>query len=199
MNHFLLNGVERDLPENMQTSLRDFLETVRSSQVAPNSFLSSIRVNGIEMKEGTEEDNDFLARSLEQVDRVEITTLHPREFIEDTLQTLLKFTLHLEGLSQRVGAQYAETGGSPELTTLVDGIETLNETVFGARQMLRIGFLQPVAVAEADLQSILKDLVDFCAGGHKEFVAELLIEHLPLNLREWRSKAIPALLRSHDS
>jgi hypothetical protein len=69
----------------------------------------------------------------------------------------------------------------------------------GAKQILRVGVMPSVNLLEVDLHSVLKDLLEFHHRGQREFVVELMREHLPRNLREWRLQGIPELIRARDS
>ena len=197
MNHFIVNGKEVELSASPEQRVQEFMEEVRKRFNSEAAVIASIHIDGHELD--GEQEARLADRQLSQIDLVEIFTAHPREIAEDTLQNLLEFTTHLEQLS-RNSAEKLQAGQVPhEFLKLVDGIDTFTSALIQVRQILRIGRLEPVHVLEADLMSILKDLVEFTENGNREYVVDLLQNHLPLNLDDWRREGIPALIRSRDS
>ena len=82
---------------------------------------------------------------------------------------------------------------------LLDGVQTFTEALLQAKQILHVGILDPINILEADLTSIFRDLMQFTESGQREYVIDLLLNHLPLNLEEWRRDGIPTLIRARDS
>ena len=190
MSAFRINGVERNLPIEAEKPFNDLLLYVRQHIATETSLISRVLVNGIELSESDE--NVFRGIPLSQLQSVEVFTTHPREMAEETLQMLIEFAGHLESLS-------LETSISGDLRKLVEGITTFTDGIQGVKSLLRIGFQPHIAILEADLVEILKEALEYKESGQDAYVAELLREHLPANLREWREKGLPALIRSRDS
>jgi hypothetical protein len=198
MNHLLVNGKQIEYATSPEQPVQELMERIRHDFNADAAVISCIRIDGNEVDEATE--NAIGNLKVADINSIEIFTAHPRELAEETLQSLFEFTSHLEALSRTAGAKLAE-GHPPkqEFSRLLDGVETFSDALLQAKQILRIGRLDPVNVLEADLSSILKDLVQFTESGQRDYVVDLLLQHLPLNLAEWRSQGIPSLIRARDS
>jgi len=198
MNHLLVNGKPIDYAASQDTPIQELMERIRHDFNSDASVISSIRIDGNEVDEEREEAISTL--KVADIDSIEILTAHPRELAEETLQSLMEFTSHLELLSKNAGAKLV-AGHAPrhEFLRLLDGVQTFTEALLQAKQILHVGLLEPVNLLEADLTSILKDLIQFTESGQKEYVIDLLQTHLPLNLEDWRREGIPTLIRSRDS
>ena len=197
MMHFRVNGKEMPLPGQPAELVHEFMEHVRREFNSETALISMIQVNGVEL---TREDEEALSNlSVSDIDSLEVFTAHPRELAEETLQSLLEFTEHLEKFSQQAADALEAGRAGNEFKKLVDGIATFTEAMVGAKQILRVGVMPSVNLLEVDLHSVLKDLLEFHHRGQREFVVELMREHLPRNLREWRLQGIPELIRSRDS
>lgn len=192
-----VNGQERDF-EVSGSLLGDLLKEVRAAYSTPSSCISSVRIDGIEV--AINDGGDFSVVPISEIREVEVFTAHPRELAEETLQNLRAFGEQLEDLSRRV-AEGLDSGQSQtaEFTKLMDGLQMFVEALDGVKQLLGLRHKGISPVLEADLLSILKDLLSYYQLGQKDYVAELLREHVPQNLEEWRTKTIPALIRSRDS
>lgn len=200
MNHFLVNGREVELPagaSDPNQGFSAFMEQVRRQFNSEASVIASIRVDGDELDGEREE--QLSALPLSEIGSIELFTAHPREIAEETLQNLLDFTSHLEQFSRQSAEKLLAHQVPQEFMKLIDGIEIFTGGLVQVRMTLRIGRLEPVSVLEADLLSILKDLVEFTESGDRDYVIDLLQNHLPLNLEDWRREGIPALIRSRDS
>ncbi|MGK5084505.1 hypothetical protein WDW37_14515 [Bdellovibrionota bacterium FG-1] len=197
MNHFILNGKAFQIDVSQEQKVQEFMDHVRRQFNSDAAIIASIRVNGNEL------DGDGEAAiaelPLSEIDSVEVFTAHPRELAEETLQSLMEFTTHLEKLSRQSASKLEAKVTPSEFLRLVDGIETFTDALMQTKQILRIGRMEPINVLEADLASILKDLVEFTESGQKDYVIDLLKNHLPINLEDWRREGIPALIRSRDS
>jgi hypothetical protein len=198
MNHLKLNGKPIDYAAAPDQPVPELVERIRHDFNSDAAVISSIRIDGAELDESVEQAIGGLR--VADIGSIEIFTAHPRELAEETLQSLIEFTSHLESLSRNAAAKLAE-GQAPkhEFSRLIDGIETFTDALLQARQILHVGRLDPINVLEADMTSILKDLVQYTEAGERDYVIDLLNHHLPLNLTDWRDTGIPALIRSRDS
>lgn len=196
MSYFSVNGIEMRIPIHPEAPFEELLQYLRKSLVTEKALISSVRVNGDELN-GNNEAN--LAQTpISQLKSVEILTAHPREIVEDTLQNLLEFIEFLKHLSLKAADLASQPDFYPEYTRLVDGIATLTDAVTHVKGILKIGVLQPVQILEADLLSILKDLLSSQKSHQWVYVADLLRNHLFGNLQQWKDVGIPALIRSRD-
>jgi hypothetical protein len=197
MNHFLLNGREIPVEASPEQKVEEFMEQVRRRFNSEAAVISSIRVDGSELNSEGEARLEGL--TVGQIDSVEVFTAHPRELAEETLQSLKEFTGHLAYLSQTAADKLEAGIAPPEFMKLIDGVETFSDGLLSVKQILRIGRVETVAVLEADMMSILKDIVEFTESGDKAYVLDLLRNHMPVNLADWSREGLPALIRSRDS
>jgi hypothetical protein len=197
MIDFKINGVERPAPVALDQNFGTLLHYVHENMVNELSLISSIKVNGQEIDENQEQELSPI--SLSEIISVEICFAHPREIAEDTLQTLKLFTEQLALLSRRTAAELGSPEAELDFQKLIDGIQTLADTVQNVKKILRIGIMPLINILEADLISVLTDLVHTHETRDYVYRAALLNEHLPLNLELWRDEGIPEMIRSRDS
>ncbi len=191
LTQFKLNGTVTELPFAPTGTIQDLLDRVRGLLNTDSSLISTIRLNGLDLNDADEA--ELGALPVEEAKDLEISTMHPREIAEDTLQSLIVFAAQLEQMS---------TGAADDLEQLprlVDGVETFSEALMQVKRTLRIGVLQKVSLLEADLISVMSDLADATVAKQNAYCSQLLREHLPLNFKQWREEGIPALIRSRDS
>ncbi len=197
MTDFKINGMEREAPVALDENFEVLIQFVHENLVSETSLISSVKVNGVEISDSDEK--ALSSVPLSEIDSVEIDFAHPREVAEETLQTLKLFTDQLISLSQRIAGDLGSKQADQEFQNLIDGIQTFSDTIVHVRRILRIGLLGTVNVLEADLVSILKDLLQTHHSKDLTYRTALLHEHLPTNLTQWRDEGIPAMIRSRDS
>ncbi len=197
MMHFMVNGKSVELSSNPDDLLEQFMEQVRRQYNSDTALIASIRVDGQELDGSGEA--ALAGRKVSEVRSIEVFTAHPRELAEDTLQSLIEFTSHLESFSLQAAKSLEEGQGLEDLNKLIDGIQTFTEALVNTKQILRVGAHDQVNLLEADLVSILQDIADFQQRREIPHVIAMLREHLPSNLIEWRTDGLPALIRSRDS
>lgn len=197
MIDFKINGIERPAPVALDQNFGSLIEYVHQNMVNEMSLISSIKVNGQEINEN--EELELSPINLSDILSIEICFAHPREIAEDTLQTLKLFTDQLALLSRRTGAEIGSPEAELDFQKLLDGIQTLADTVQNVKKILHIGLMPLINILEADLISVLTDLVQTHESRDLVYRAALLNEHLPLNLELWRDEGIPEMIRSRDS
>lgn len=196
MSHLSVNGIELRLPLSPDASFQELINYLRRSLVTERTLISSVKVNGAEI--AGIDDSQWANTPISQISSVEILTSHPKEIADDTLQNLSEFSLFLENLSRRTAEASLQPEFLKDFAKLVDGIGTFTEAVTEVKRILKLGALPSVAVVEADLLSILKDLLASQQKQEYTYMAELLENHLPPNLQQWRESALPAIARSRD-
>lgn len=197
MNYFSINGVERPSPVESTHEFLDLIQYIQRNLVTDSTLVSSIRVNGIEI--GVTEEEELGHVPLADIESVEVTLSHPRELVQDTLEALRPYVDQLAVLSRELADSLETTGEEREFPRLIDGLQTVSETITSVKMTLRLGLLQSVNVLEAELLSVLKDLLISVETGDKAYRISLLREHLPLNLEQWSQEGIPSLMRARDS
>jgi hypothetical protein len=191
MNHFLINGVEKDLPQTENKSLRELIDEIRKGYSNESTLISSILVNGVEIDA---HDEQMIGNvSLSELRSLEVFTAHPKEIAEETLQSLVEFTKHLEEMCTLVSEDHSK------LPKLADGITTFIDALANVKQILRIGIMPSIQVLEADLVSILRDMLEFQQKKQIDYVAMTVRDALSSNLALWRTEGLPFLIRSRDS
>ena len=190
MNHYLINGVTKELPTDQNPSLRDLIGQIRSNHSNDSTLISTILVNGIEIDANDEQ--LIGAVPISELRTLEIFTAHPKEIAEETLQSLVEFTKHLEALCETVAKDHQK------LPKLADGIMTFIDALTNVKTILHIGIMPSVQILEADLASILKDILDFQQKKQLDYVANVISDALAPNLALWRTEGLPNLIRSRD-
>jgi hypothetical protein len=193
-----VNGSEKELPLDPERSLGDLLDLIRKQYNSDSSCISSIRIDELELSE--KEEAAYALLPLSDLKKIEITTVHPRELAEETLQTLLFFMDHLMRLSTEAGELFRK-GEHPsfELAKLFDGMQTFSDGIENSKRVIQTGRIESVHILEVDLLSLMQDTIDAYHENNHAYLADLLEKHLPENLARWRDEGIPAILRSRDS
>ena len=194
---FFINGETQALPVADNDTLDTLIKTIRTTLSGEASLISSILIDGVELNEHEEALLGPLPVS--EVGSVEVRTAHPREMADETLQTLIPFSLHIEELCAVVAARFRAGESPPEFTRLIDDIQVFSDAYQSVKQVMRLGLITSIQVLEADLVSIMKDALTYSQNGNPGYVAELLETHLPQNLREWREVGIPTILKARQS
>lgn len=209
MSYLSVNGLELNVPLNPEASFQELIHYLRKSLTSESVLISSVKVDGAEVSEP--EEVKLAQTPISQLKRVEVLTRHPKELAQETLHDALEFVLVLEGFCIKAAESAGKSSGNDGqeatgkedffsyLGRLVDGISYLSEAIIHVKKILKIGVFQVTDVLEADLISILKDLLQFQQKGEWDHLVELMQQHLLANLEEWRTKGIPALIRSRDS
>jgi hypothetical protein len=194
MNYYLVNGVEKTLASAEKQSLRELIQNIRNTYSTDTTLISSILVNGVEID--SEDEEMIGAVQISELRSLEVFTAHPKEIAEETLQSLIEFTKHLEDLCLQVSQDPTQLKKLPKLA---DGITTFIDAMTNVKQILRIGALSEVQVLEADLASILKDVLEYQQKREYGFLASVIRDALASNLALWRTEGLPNLIRSRDS
>jgi hypothetical protein len=197
MNYLSVDGVELIVPMEPETTFQTLIQYLRESLITERALISSVKVDGIEVTGQYEQ--QIGTTPISALKSIEISTSHPRELADDTLQHLMEYSLILENLSRSSSELIQDIRFHSSFARLLEGISTFTEAVSHVKVLMKIGLLQPIDLLEADLLSILKDLLNGQQQGQTEYVVSLLKEHLPTNLKQWRESGIPILIRARDS
>lgn len=197
MSLYSVNGIELEIPVPEESTFGTLIQFLQNNYVSEKTLIASVRVNGNEIN--TSDEKELSTVPISELKTIEVFTAHPHEIAQDTLQNLLEYTFFLEKLSIETAAEIRKPKFYTLLTQLVDGISTFTEAIRTVKRVLRIGMLQSINVLEVDLTSILRDLLSGQENSQFDHVAELLQQHLPVNLRQWREEGLPVLIRARDS
>jgi hypothetical protein len=193
-----VNGTQRETPLDAERSLGDLLDILRIQYNSETCCISAIKIDDQEISEREEAAYSLLP--LSDLHKIEITTAHPRELAEDTLQSLVAFTEHLSNLATTAGELF-QKGEHPsiELAKFFDGMQTFSDAFESAKQVIKPGHIESLHVLQVDLLSLMQDTIDAYHENNSAYLADLLVKHIPENLSRWRESGIPALIRSRDS
>jgi hypothetical protein len=198
-NHLVINGIPKNIDTNQ--SLRDLLTYLRKNLCNDAAVISCIRIDGRELTEMEEE--KLQAETLDHLGDIEVFTAHPHELAQETLQSLLPFTLALDALSKGIAEQIRNPRMGVNLDVqyqrLLGGLDDFIEAIKGTKQIMRLYSDSRIALLEADLASVLTDILEARKNRNVPYLADLLGEHLPFSLQEWRENGIPTLMRARDS
>jgi hypothetical protein len=197
MNFLTVNGVEMNVPLNADASFQELLGFLRETLVTEKALISCVRVNGSEINESDE--LAMRTTPLSDIQSVEIATSHPKEIADETLRHLSEYSEILENLSLTCAGCIDAPEFHGYFVRLVEGISTFTDALWGVKKILRVGLIPQIQVLETDLLSILKDLLSFHEKNETQFTQDLLSQHLPINLRQWREEGLPFLVRLRDS
>jgi len=171
--------------------LGSLIEYIHGSLSGKNAAVSSIRVNGMELT--LESETALAAVPLSDIQSVDVCFTTPRELAEETLDILAPYSERMETLCGHAANDETVFG------KLLDGLHVFSESIGVIKSTLRIGYLPRVGLLEAELLSILSDLLEARKTGDKEYIAQLLGQHLPAVLADWRREGFAALRKARDS
>lgn len=193
-----INGIQKETPLDAERSLGDLLEVLRQQYNSDTSCISAIRIDDQEISE--REEAAYALLPISDLQKIEITTVHPRELAEETLQSLVAFTDHLARLAIEAGRLFNQ-GEHPsfELAKFFDGMQTFSDAVESSKQVIKPGHIEGLHVLQVDLLSLMQDTIDAYHANDHKYLADLLEKHIPENMARWRDKGLPALMRSRDS
>lgn len=199
MNQVIVNGVTKDMPLNSSWMVMEALDFIKRKITSESVLISSIKLDGRELLV----DENLSASPLSAVGKIEIETSHPREVVDDTIQYLIVFAGQVSMLSRDV-AECVRTNApvervEPIFVKLVDGIRTFVEAVAAIKKVLKLGNHQHLGVLEADLASILSDLLEARRANDNEYAYALMHKYLPENFEQWISSGLNGLMRVRDS
>lgn len=188
-----INGVEQAIPGE-ETMFEDFIKGLNQSLGAERRVISSIRIDGKEISETDEA--RLNAMRMNEVGSVEVETANPADLAYQTLSTLETYLDRLITSIEKSAQSYRSknlVAGDAFFAKAIDGLDLFVQTIGGVKLALRIGLNPQLALAEADLISVMNDLLDAKRQNNYVFMAELLEKELVDNLKEWKTKIFPLI------
>lgn len=196
MNYLAIDGVELTLELSQETSLNETIRYLKESLVSERSLISLIRINGSDVVDPSVP--EIGKTPISQLRSIEIFTSHPKELADETLQHISEYSIILENLSRSCGELTQDPNFHGNFIRLIEGITTFTEAISEVKKILKAVSLQSVNVLEADLLSILKDVLMSQQQNQIQYLTDLLKLHLPENLKQWRESGIPDLIHLQD-
>lgn len=121
--------------------------------------------------------------------------------IRSVLSSLGEYTHYLHSLSLRCYDELKKENGKfnleycQDFSKLVEGINEFTKAADEVKGAVLAHSDSKVHLIEADLLSILEDVLTSHQNHDQNYLLELLQTHLPKNLQDWREFALPALVQ----
>ncbi|MGE0615145.1 MAG: hypothetical protein AB7P04_05865 [Bacteriovoracia bacterium] len=200
MKDFIVNGRKEDSgwvgasgAPSIQ-NLGEYVQQIYRKYSNEHELVASVLVDGIELTDANEK--QLAGLNLQQINSIEVLTSTPQQVASETLTVLMDFMDHLIRLSQSLSQEIGNADFHARFNGLANGLETTVQTFATVKTVSRAGLDQSINLLEADLHSILKDLLAFYEQKQNDFLRDLLANHLPTNLQEWKDQGIPALIKA---
>ncbi|MBI3544853.1 MAG: hypothetical protein HY075_16395 [Deltaproteobacteria bacterium] len=188
-----INGVEESFPADA-TMFEEFIDGLSKKLSAERRVISCIKIDGQELSEDAEK--QLKTMPLEQMGQIEVETANPADLAFQTLNTLDQYIDRLVASIQRAAAHYRGKNliaGDAYFAKSIDGLDLFVQTIGGVKLALRIGLNTQIALAEAELISVMNDLLDAKRQNNYLYMAELLEKELTQNLGEWKTTVFPLI------
>jgi len=186
MEKFTLNGTESPLPLAPERPFRELLQLVRRGS---EQIVSTILVNDVELSE--EDEKELAEVPLSDIRSVELSFCSALEIVISVLNDLLAYSSRIALLSRNLTTD-------EEYSRLIDAIQIFSDALNVVKPHFKYAELSRANILEADLQSILTDLLDALKRGNIEYRNDLLTEHLPANMNDWRTECLPRLISARS-
>ena len=189
-----INGVDETLPEGRHL-FEDFIDGLAQKLGAERKVIARIRIDGKELDNGDEAEGEqrLLLASLGEI---EIETASPADLAYQTLDTLEQYVDRIVGSIQRAAMHYRGKNllsADEYFAKAIDGLDLFVQTIGGVKLALRIGLNTQLALTEAELISIMNDLLDAKRQNNYVYMSQLLDKELVENLLEWKTSIFPLL------
>lgn len=188
-----VNGIDQSIP-NGAVLFGEYITDLNKSLSSDQQVISNIRIDGREITEADEE--KFKTHLMSDLGQIELETARPADLAFQTLDTLEQYLDRLLQSIERTALHYRGKNlitGDAYFAKSIDGIDLFVQTIGGIKLALRIGLNTKLALAEAELVSIMNDLLDAKRQNNYIFMADLLEHELMKNLGEWKSSIFPLL------
>jgi hypothetical protein len=193
MNQVLINGIARTIPLPAESLFQGLIDYLQTKVLDREALISSVRIDGIEVVNPVETMGDVPISAMKSV---EIITQGSNAFAIDTLKTLAEYIDHLQGRCRALRDLSGTPGFFQELGRIGEGISMLTQTVEQLKKLLNIPQQPELALLEADLLSVLQELLKYQEEGKTEYMIQLIDEHLTDVLSQWHGEGIALLSRS---
>lgn len=198
MTEVRINGERRLIPLESSADFGQVMEYVETHCLGADRLIGSISLEGREI--GAEQRDELARTRVSELPSIEITVVHPREMAAETIDLITRHAANLSELSRTIAGETLPNRVHPRLEELVSGVQTLVDGVTCVKNLLNAHSIGAVQVLEADLLSILKDLLEAHESSdpqQRQYARELLGEHLPKNLSDWCSDGLPQIAQTY--
>lgn len=191
MKKIKINGSEHDI-EHTTLLFSEFLNNLNQDLNDQQKFISAIRVDGTLISEV--EESSYLTLSLDSLGDIEVETASPMEIAYEALDTLDVYVDRLEKMIQKTAQEYRNHQyilADEAFLKSIDGLELFIQSVGSIKLALRLGYQPQVALTEAQLFSVMNELLDAKQKCNYIQLAEVLSSELVSNLKEWKNNIFP--------
>jgi len=196
MIEIVINGVRTEIEGDKEQPLGGVLKNVRTGMSNEQTLISSLRVNGQELTDVTEE--LLASQPVSVVGPIEVETASKNQIAHETIDALLTFLPELMVLAQRTAVSPNKGERVQIFNRLLNGIETFYEAVSAVKLTYRIPENENLALLEGSLISIMDRLLVACEERNDQRLNAILEGDLADNFRLWMSTGIPSVLNTID-
>lgn len=204
MVNLSINGKHQESPSQMLFG--EFLRSLNRDLASRSQVISVLKVDGEIIEEGKE--SGYSMRSLDQMGKVEITTVNQIDLAFEALASAKAYSKKLISYCRLNGENY-KTGKIREADKnflhLVDGLENLTQLVMTSQSILRGKYKgihtndSSLRIAQVRLVSAIEELLPAKKQNDHELLADILSNELPEALQEMADYGIPVLQRLRTS
>lgn len=204
MVNLMING--RSQQKDGKILFGEFLNGLNRDLAVKSQVISVLKVNGETIDESGEP--GLSMRALEQMGKIEITTVDQLELAFEALASAKAYIKKLISYCQLNGEAY-KTGKIREadknFVHLVDGLENLTQLVMASQSILRGKYRgihtndSSLRIAQVRLVSAIEELLPAKKQNDHVMLADILCNELPEALREMADYGIPVLQRLRNS
>lgn len=180
----------------------DFLRSLNKELALKSEVVSILKINGNIL----DEDQEALLgmKSLDQIGRIEITTIDQTELAFEALSSAKAYIKKLITYCEKNGERYKlglVTDADKDFIYLVDGLENLTQLILAAFSILKVRYKgihtndSSLRIAQVRLVSAIEELLPAKKENDYIMLSDILCNELPDALREMADYGIPVLQR----
>ncbi|MCO5141884.1 MAG: hypothetical protein M9962_02205 [Oligoflexia bacterium] len=195
-----ING--ENLQKSGSTLFADFIRSLNKELAMKSEVVSILKVNGSVL----DEDQETLIgmKSLDQIGRIEITTIDQTELAFEALSSAKAYIKKLILYCEKNGERYKlgmVNDADQDFIHLVDGLENLTQLILASLSILKVKYKgihtndSSLRIAQVRLVSAIEELLPAKRENDYIMLADILCNELPDALREMADYGIPMLQR----
>jgi len=191
MISLIVDGNEENCGIGGADSFEKLIERVRDDYNRDSQVIHSVFVDGEELTDSLEK--LYSNKPISDFGKLEVKTLSKIEMSVQMLAGVVSLLDEMIQLSERIAEEQSRLEVFRQFTRLIDGLQVFIDTVQTVRLACRVINTQSLALMEADLLSVMKDMVMYCNENKIEYMQSILRNDLPIVLRDWADSGIPEI------
>lgn len=204
MVNLIING--KAYEKDGQILFGEFLNGLNKDLASRSQVISVLKIDGNAVDESSEQRLSMI--SLNQMGRIEITTVDQIELAFEALSSAKAYTKKLIEYCRLNGANYKSgkiREADKNFVHLVDGLENLTQLIMASQSMLRGKYRgihtndSSLRIAQVRLVSAIEELLPAKKQNDHRMLADILCNELPEALQEMADYGIPVLQRLRTS